>query len=139
VTGPYRKPKRVAAVAALGGLLFGYDTGVISGAVLFIRKVMDLSPTTEGIVVATAGQLSGRVGRRTVILGAVRCGCRRLRRRSGRRDPADRPPYCQTRDRGRLDADAALPCRDLQGPRPRGDSIAQLALHYGRHPRFLSD
>jgi hypothetical protein len=32
----------------LGGPLFGHDTGVISGAVLFIRKVMDLPPTTEG-------------------------------------------------------------------------------------------
>jgi MFS family permease len=72
----------IAAVAALGGLLFGYDTGVISGALLFIRKVMDLSPTSEGIVVAialagaalgaaTAGQLSDRAGRRTVILGAA--------------------------------------------------------------------
>jgi MFS family permease len=72
----------IAAVAALGGLLFGYDTGVISGALLFIRKVMDLSPTTEGVVVAialagaalgaaTAGLLSDRAGRRTVILGAA--------------------------------------------------------------------
>ena len=72
----------IAAVAALGGLLFGYDTGVISGALLFIRKVMDLSPTAEGIVVAialagaalgaaTAGQLSDRAGRRIVILGAA--------------------------------------------------------------------
>lgn len=27
-----------AAVAALGGLLFGYDTGVVSGALLFLKK-----------------------------------------------------------------------------------------------------
>src|SRR5271163_4402068 len=71
----------IAAVAALGGLLFGYDTGVISGALLFIRQVMSLSPTLQGIVVAialagaaigaaTAGYLSDRLGRRRVILGA---------------------------------------------------------------------
>ena len=61
----------IAAVAALGGLLFGYDTGVISGALLFIRQVMALSPTMQGVVVAialagaaigaaTAGYLSDR-------------------------------------------------------------------------------
>jgi MFS family permease len=71
----------IAAVAALGGLLFGYDTGVISGALLFIRQVMSLSPTMQGLVVAialagaaigaaTAGYLSDRNGRRLVILGA---------------------------------------------------------------------
>jgi SP family galactose:H+ symporter-like MFS transporter len=71
----------IAAVAALGGLLFGYDTGVISGALLFIRQVMFLSPTLEGVVVAialagaaigaaVAGYLSDRAGRRRVILGA---------------------------------------------------------------------
>ena len=71
----------IAGVAALGGLLFGYDTGVISGALLFIRQVMSLSPTAQGVVVAiapagaaigaaAAGQLSDRAGRRRVILGA---------------------------------------------------------------------
>jgi MFS transporter, SP family, galactose:H+ symporter len=71
----------IATVAALGGLLFGYDTGVISGALLFIRQVMSLSPTMQGVVVAialagaaigaaTAGYLSDRNGRRLVILGA---------------------------------------------------------------------
>ncbi len=71
----------IASVAALGGLLFGYDTGVISGALLFIRQVMTLSPTMQGVVVAialagaavgaaVAGYISDRVGRRPVILGA---------------------------------------------------------------------
>ena len=71
----------IAVVAALGGLLFGYDTGVISGALLFIRQMMSLSPTMQGVVVAialagaaigaaTAGYLSDRNGRRLVILGA---------------------------------------------------------------------
>ncbi len=71
----------IAGVAALGGLLFGYDTGVISGALLFIRQVMSLSPTLQGIVVAialagatigaaVAGYLSDLMGRRHVILGA---------------------------------------------------------------------
>ena len=72
----------IAAVAALGGLLFGYDTGVISGALLFIRQELALSPTVQGIVVgmvlagamigaAGAGSLSDKFGRRRVILGAA--------------------------------------------------------------------
>ena len=34
----------ISAVAALDGLLFGCDAGVISPALLFIRQVMSLSP-----------------------------------------------------------------------------------------------
>lgn len=71
----------IASVAALGGLLFGYDTGVISGALIFIRQVMSLSPSMQGVVVTVAlagaamgaamvGYLSDRAGRRQVILGA---------------------------------------------------------------------
>jgi sugar porter (SP) family MFS transporter len=72
----------IAAIAALGGLLFGYDTGVISGALLFIRDEMHLSAGMQGIVVgialagaalgaAFAGSMSDRFGRRMVILGAA--------------------------------------------------------------------
>ena len=63
------------AIAALGGLLFGYDTGVISGAILFITKQFSLSSTMEEIVVSAVligavagasvgGALTDRFGRR---------------------------------------------------------------------------
>jgi len=66
------------AVAALGGLLFGYDTGVISGAILFIKSQFSLSSTMEEIVVSSVlvgavfgatlgGALTDRFGRRSLI------------------------------------------------------------------------
>jgi SP family galactose:H+ symporter-like MFS transporter len=69
-------------VAALGGLLFGYDTGVISGAILFIQKQFSLSSTLEGVVVsavlagavigaAVGGTLADRLGRRRTIITAA--------------------------------------------------------------------
>jgi MFS family permease len=69
-------------VAALGGLLFGYDTGVISGAILFIKQEFGLSPSMQEIVVsavligaivgaAAAGTLADRFGRRRVIVAAA--------------------------------------------------------------------
>ena len=72
----------VASVAALGGLLFGYDTGVISGALLFIRQDFNLSAFVEGFIVSSlllgamagagiSGALSDRLGRRTIILIAA--------------------------------------------------------------------
>ena len=76
-----------AAISALGGLLFGYDVGVISGAILFIKEEFSLSPLMEEIVVSSVllGSLAGaaiggimadRLGRRRLlIITAVVFGC----------------------------------------------------------------
>ncbi|KAG8175539.1 hypothetical protein JTE90_026258 [Oedothorax gibbosus] len=71
----------VAGLAAVGGLLFGYDTGVVSGAMLLIRDYFDLNATMQGVVVSAtiitawffcllAGQLTDRYGRKIVIVAA---------------------------------------------------------------------
>lgn len=49
----------IAFIAALGGFLFGYDTGVISGAILFIQK--DLSLTNTEIEILVGAVLGGAV------------------------------------------------------------------------------
>ncbi|EMA04632.1 MFS transporter, sugar porter (SP) family [Haloarcula vallismortis] len=72
----------VSALAALNGLLFGFDTGIISGAFLFIQDSFVMSPLVEGIIVsgamagaaagaAVGGQLADRLGRRRLILIAA--------------------------------------------------------------------
>ncbi len=71
----------VAAVAAIGGLLFGYDTGVISGALLFIQKDFALDGLQQGWVAGAvtlgalvgapgAGALADRFGRRLTNMAA---------------------------------------------------------------------
>jgi sugar porter (SP) family MFS transporter len=57
---------RVSAIAAIGGLLFGYDTGVISGALLFIKGDLHAGTTAQQWVVSSL--LLG------AILGAVAAG-----------------------------------------------------------------
>ncbi|WIM67271.1 sugar porter family MFS transporter [Corynebacterium breve] len=73
--------RMVAAIAAFGGLLFGYDTGVMSGALLFISPEFGMTAAEEGFVTsmllvgAAVGALTGsavadRIGRKaTLIVG----------------------------------------------------------------------
>jgi len=68
-----------ALFAALGGLLFGYDTGVISGALIFIKREFGLTTADEEIVVSgvllgaiigaiVGGKAADLFGRRRVLL-----------------------------------------------------------------------
>ena len=43
---------RLTVISTLGGLLFGYDTGVISGALLYMKDDLALSTTQEALVVS---------------------------------------------------------------------------------------
>ncbi|MBF4616230.1 sugar porter family MFS transporter [Curtobacterium sp. VKM Ac-1376] len=72
----------VTIITAIGGFLFGYDTGVISGALLFIERDFNLTPAAEGVVVSAilvgatigallAGPVSDRLGRRHTIIGTA--------------------------------------------------------------------
>lgn len=44
----------ITAISALGGLLFGYDTGVINGAQYFLSQYFELDPALKGWVVGSA-------------------------------------------------------------------------------------
>lgn len=45
---------QITIVAALGGLLFGYDTGVIAGSQLYFTKYFNLSAAEQGWAVSSA-------------------------------------------------------------------------------------
>ncbi len=72
---------RAAAVAAIGGLLFGYDTGVASGAILFIKKELHADATAQEWIISVlllgamvgalaGGYLADRVSRKWTTFGA---------------------------------------------------------------------
>lgn len=84
----------IALCSALSGLLFGYDAGIISGALLFIRQQISMSSVMEGWMVAMvplgallssliSGYLSDVIGRKKTLfftaaifmVGSLLCAC----------------------------------------------------------------
>lgn len=82
----------IAVIAATGGLLFGFDTGVISGALPFLKDYWKLNDANIGLVTTavligavigalTSGKLSDYLGRKKMIIvnaviftiGAIGC------------------------------------------------------------------
>lgn len=69
----------ISCVAAIGGLLFGYDTGVISGAILYIKQQFPITTLEEELIIGMValgalfgaifgGRLSDRFGRKKIVL-----------------------------------------------------------------------
>jgi major inositol transporter-like SP family MFS transporter len=70
---------RITVISTLGGLLFGYDTGVISGALLYMRDDLNLTSFWEGFVVSSllfaaafgalmGGRVADRLGRKRSLM-----------------------------------------------------------------------
>lgn len=69
----------VSGIAALAGLLFGFDTGIISGALLFIQQDFTLTTVAKEFIVSSvllgamvgsllSGRLTDQYGRRGILL-----------------------------------------------------------------------
>jgi SP family galactose:H+ symporter-like MFS transporter len=78
----HTRPYVFASVAAIAGLLFGYNTGVISGALLLIKQDWSLTAIQQGMVVssvlvgallgsAMCGKIADLFGRRSLIMATA--------------------------------------------------------------------
>ena len=77
-----KKTVFVAFVVSLGGFLFGFDAGIISGVMSFAAPEFNLSDAQNGWVVSSpsfaamiamliAGRLSDLIGRKKILIGVA--------------------------------------------------------------------
>jgi SP family galactose:H+ symporter-like MFS transporter len=69
---------RVSSIAALGGVLYGYDMGIIAAAEIFVKRSFALSTLAEELVVSGAmigaivgGSVADQIGRRATLVWAA--------------------------------------------------------------------
>ena len=144
----------IAAVfAALGGLLFGYDTGVISGALIFIKREFGLTTAAEEIVVsgvllgATIGAIVGgkaadRFGRRRVLLVTAAIfgiGALASARGAISRDSDRQPRRSRFGNWSRLNKRSSLSLRSCTSACAGLGCIALSTRRHRRHRRCVSD
>ena len=123
---------RSTLVGALGGLLFGFDTAVISGTTHQLTQVFHLSAGALGLTVSIA--LWGTV------IGAIGAGAARPENRRPRSPAHHGHPLRRLRPRLRARLELALPAllpphrrprhRRLLGPRPRLSSPNSLPRNW---------
>jgi len=72
---------RISSIAALGGVLYGYDMGIIAAAAIFVKRTFALSTLMEELVVSivligamlgamVGGVVADRIGRRATLVWA---------------------------------------------------------------------
>jgi sugar porter (SP) family MFS transporter len=72
---------KISSIAALGGVLYGYDMGIIAAAAIYVKKAFELSIFTEELVVSVVligamigalvgGTIADRIGRRATLIQA---------------------------------------------------------------------
>ena len=72
---------RISSIAGLGGVLYGYDMGIIAAAAIFVKRSFALSTLAEELVVSIVligamvgaimgGMVADRIGRRATLVWA---------------------------------------------------------------------
>jgi sugar porter (SP) family MFS transporter len=73
---------RISSIAALGGVLYGYDMGIIAAAAIFVKRSFALSTVAEELVVSivligamtgaiVGGAVADKIGRRATLVWAA--------------------------------------------------------------------
>src|SRR5512135_2861814 len=73
---------RISSIAALGGVLYGYDMGIIAAAEIFVKRSFALTTVVEELVVSivligamigaiVGGAVADRIGRRATLVWAA--------------------------------------------------------------------